>query len=283
MMSEPLRLPIRVFSDLHLGNRASLVVSPESVAPLFEGVGTVILNGDTFDLRHPKQGEADPAPDCPFEPIAARAGCRLVKVAGNHDPDCSPVHHLDLLEGRVLLTHGDVLYPEIAPWSRFAEQFRQMIARELEELQNPAGHSLEHLLQTNKKVARQILDQPHFYFPTNESFARHLLRYLWPPTRILRILGSWRRLPGSASDLAVNHRPAARFIILGHTHFPGIWKRGNRVIINTGSFLPWLGRLCVEFHSDRLEVRRIRHRNGLFRPGKVVRSWSLASGDAHGG
>jgi len=274
-MSEPLRFPIRILSDLHLGNRASQVESPEMVAPLFKDMGTVILNGDTFDLRHARSPGSDTIPSDPFEALASEQGCDLMKIAGNHDPDCSQLYHLDLMDDRVLVTHGDVLYPEIAPWSRFASQFRLMIKNELQELQNPEGHTLEHLLETNKKVAREILTQPHFYFPTNEGFSRHLLRYLWPPLRIFRILGCWYRLPRSAVDLADNHRPKARFLVMGHTHYSGIWTRRGRVVINTGSFLPWLGRLCVDLHPDRLRVRRIRRRNGQFTPGRVIRTWHL--------
>ncbi len=274
-MSEPLRFPIRILSDLHLGNRASQVESPEMIAPLFKGMGTVILNGDTFDLRHTRTPGSDTLPADPFEALALEQGCDLMKIAGNHDPDCSQIYHLDLMDDRVLVTHGDVLYPEIAPWSRFASQFRLMIENELQELQNPEGYTLEHLLDTNKKVAREILTQPHFYFPTNEGFSRHLLRYLWPPLRIFRILGCWFRLPRSAVDLADNHRPKARFLVMGHTHYPGTWTRRGRVVINTGSFLPWLGRLCVDLHPDRLGVRRIRRRNGQFTPGRVIRTWPL--------
>ena len=260
--------PIRIFSDLHFGNRASLVTSAHAVAPLFDGVATVILNGDTFDLRHPQGREDEPVSTCPFEDMAAKTGCTLIKVAGNHDPDCSAVHHLDLMDGRILVTHGDVLYPEIAPWSRFAAQFRAMIATELAELGHPESHTLEHLLETNKKVAREILKQPHFYFPTNEGFLRHLTRYLWPPFRLFRILDCWRRLPGSAVEMAECHRPEATLLIMGHTHYPGVWTRRGRTVVNTGSFLPWLGRLCVDLHPDRAEVRRIRYGKGQFEPGR---------------
>ena len=277
--AEPLAYPIRILSDLHYGNRASQVTSPRSVAPLFQGMGTVILNGDTFDLRHAQREGTDSTPECSFETLAAEAGCRLIKVAGNHDPDCSTVYHLDLMDKRVLITHGDVLYPEIAPWSRFAAQFRAMIETELAELGHPEEHTLEHLLETNKKVAREILNQPDFYFPTNEGFFRHLLRYLWPPFRVLRILDCWRRLPGCAVELAEQHRPEATLLIMGHTHYPGIWKRRGRTVINTGSFLPWLGRLCVDLHPDRVEVRRIRHRNGQFEPGRLKRKNQVLAPD----
>jgi len=269
-MIDTTRYPIRILSDLHLGNRASLVVSPDTVAPLFEGSGTVILNGDTFDHRHRESGKNPANPVEIFETLARRKGVELIVISGNHDPDYSPVHHLDLANGQILVTHGDVLYPEIAPWSCFAAQFRQMVRTELEELENPVGYSLEYLLATNKRVARRILAQPHFYFPTNEGFLRHLIRYLWPPFRILRILGSWRRLPASAAKLADDHRPNARFIIVGHTHFPGIWKRRNRLVINTGSFLPLLGRRLVDIREDNLEVRKIRQIRHAFHPGRVV-------------
>ncbi len=274
-MIDSIRYPIRILSDIHLGNRASLVTEPEKVAPLFQGVGTVVLNGDTFDHRRREPGKAPTHPVELFEVLAKREGVELVMIAGNHDPGCSPVYHLDLADGQILVTHGDVLYPEIAPWSQFAAQFREMIQKELDELENPGGHTLEHLLATNKSVARQILTQPHFYFPTNEGFVRHLLRYLWPPVRIPRILGSWRRLPVSAANLAEDHRPRARFIVVGHTHYPGIWTRQGRCVINTGSFLPLLGRRLVDIHEDRVEVRKMRRSNGRFEPGRVVRRMAL--------
>jgi predicted phosphodiesterase len=274
-MIDSIRYPIRILSDIHLGNRASLVLEPEVVAPLFQGVGTIVLNGDTFDHRRRERGKAPNHPIELFENLARREGVELVMIAGNHDPDCSPVYHLDLAHGQILVTHGDVLYPEIAPWSHFAVQFREMIQKELDELENPGGYTLEHLLATNKSVARQILTQPHFYFPTNEGFIRHLLRYLWPPVQILRILGSWQRLPVSAAQLAEDHRLEARFVIVGHTHFPGIWNRQGRCIINTGSFLPLLGRRLVDIHEDHLKVRKIRRSNKRFEPGRVVRRMAL--------
>lgn len=275
-MIDPIRFPIRILSDLHLGNHASTVRTAEVILPLFEGTGTIVLNGDTFDHRHRERGKAPTYPVEMFEELAERAGTNLVVIAGNHDPDASSVHHLDLMDGQILVTHGDVLYPEIAPWSQFAEQFREMIRKELDELENPVGHSLEHLLATNKSVARQILTQPHFYFPTNEGFYRHLLRYLWPPSRIPRILGSWRKLPTSAAKLAEDHRPDARFVIVGHTHYPGVWTRQGRCVINTGSFLPLLGRRLVDIHEDHLEVRKISRRGGVFHPGRVVRRFKLS-------
>jgi predicted phosphodiesterase len=277
-MIDSIRYPIRIISDIHLGNRASLVLEPEKVAALFQGVGTVVLNGDTFDHRRRERGKAPNHPIELFENLAWREGAELVMIAGNHDPDCSTVYHLDLAHGQILVTHGDVLYPEIAPWSHFAAQFREMIRKELEELEHPSLHTLEHLLATNKSVARQILIQPHFYFPTNEGFIRHLLRYLWPPVRILRILGSWQRLPVSAAELAEDHRPQARFIIVGHTHFPGVWNRRGRCIINTGSFLPLLGRRLVDIHEDRVEVRKIRRSVNAFHPGRLVKQYALIAG-----
>jgi predicted phosphodiesterase len=277
-MLDPIRFPIRILSDLHLGNNASMVRSAEVVLPLFEGTGTVVLNGDTFDHRHRELGKVPTQPVEIFEALADRAGTDLIVISGNHDPDSSTVYHLDLMDGRILVTHGDVLYPEIAPWSHFAAQFREMIRKELDELENPGRYSLEHLLATNKSVARQILTQPHFYFPNNEGFFRHLLRYLWPPSRIFRILNSWQRLPISAAKLAEDHRPDARFVIVGHTHYPGTWTRQGRRIINTGSFLPVLGRRLVDVHQDRLEVRKIRQSSHAFHPGRLVKRYSLTAG-----
>ena len=156
-----------------------------------------------------------------------------------------------------------------------------MLKKELDELQNPMGHTLEHLLVTNKKAALEILRQLDFYFPTNEGFLRHLIRYLWPPFRVFRIFGSWQRLPRSAAKLAEFHRPKARFVIVEHTHYPGIWSRRNHQIINTGSFLPGLGRLLVDIHEKHLEVRKIRRTKGAFHQGRIVRRYEFWTPNYH--
>jgi predicted phosphodiesterase len=46
-------------------------------------------------------------------------------------------------------------------------------------------------------------------------------------------------------------------VLIGHTHYAGVWERDGRIVVNTGSFLPFSGRSMVRLTTDRLEVRKI--------------------------
>ena len=100
---------------------------------------------------------------------------------------------------------------------------------------------------------------------------------VWPPWRGLAILHTWLVLPGRAAELARRHRPKAKFVLTGHIHRPGVWRRGadGVVVVNTGSFCRPLGGYVVDLTSDRLTVRRIEVRQGDFHPGGVVAEFSL--------
>jgi hypothetical protein len=64
-------------------------------------------------------------------------------------------------------------------------------------------------------------------------------------------------------------RPQAHVVLIGHTHYPGVWHRSGRVVINTGSFLHYMSALAVIIDGERLEVRLVNQRNGKFTLGKV--------------
>jgi predicted phosphodiesterase len=101
---------------------------------------------------------------------------------------------------------------------------------------------------------------------------------IWPPLRIFRILRAWREEPVRAADLAKRHRPAAKFIVSGHTHRPGIRRLPSGLtLINTGSFCPPLGGLCVDISADVLIVRRVEMRKGELHPGERLAEFPLRS------
>ena len=54
--------------------------------------------------------------------------------------------------------------------------------------------------------------------------------------------------------------------------------RGERVVINTGSFLPFSGRVGVRLEPHRLEVRAIHRRNGEWHFGRTLRTYELPAG-----
>lgn len=48
-----MKLPVRIFSDLHPGHQASRIFDMEKLRPLFRGAGTVLFNGDTWEELSP--------------------------------------------------------------------------------------------------------------------------------------------------------------------------------------------------------------------------------------
>jgi predicted phosphodiesterase len=92
---------------------------------------------------------------------------------------------------------------------------------------------------------------------------------------------AWRDTPALVRAVARAERPAARVVVLGHTHYPGMWNApraegepGLRVV-NTGSFARPFGGLFVELTGERVRVVRIVEAGGEFRPGRVVAEWTL--------
>jgi predicted phosphodiesterase len=197
-------------------------------------------------------------------------------ITGNHDPDLSKSHFADLAQGRVFATHGDILFRSIVPWGRDAAMVTRQIGEELAKL--PAGRAevFEDRIEAYRRVAARV-SQRHQAEPNP---AKYLLRILfdtsWPPWRIANLFAAWRVSPGRAADLARRHRPGARFILVGHTHRPGVWRFPDGIVaINTGSFCPPLGALTVDLWGDRLIVRRVLRKRGAFLPGGPVAEFPL--------
>jgi len=268
---------IRIFSDLHYGERSSRVRSLKQLAPLLDGVDTLILNGDTLDTRHGPYPEHTAAVVAEVKEFLGRATPKIIPLSGNHDPDFSALHALELANGRVLVTHGDTLFEDIVPWGRDAPDIRRQIAAGLAALTPAERDSFAAQAAIYRRVSAAL--------PQRHQAERNLFKYVvsfirdtfWPPTRFLHVLRAWREAPERAAALARQHWPEARFIILGHLHRPGIWQsRDGRVVINTGSFCPPFGACLVDLTPGRLVVRRIAARGGAFYPGRQVAEFALA-------
>jgi predicted phosphodiesterase len=89
------------------------------------------------------------------------------------------------------------------------------------------------------------------------------------------IMKAWQEVPRRAANLAQIFRPEARFVIVGHTHFPGAWKVAQRVIINTGSFVPYFGACAAIIESGRIEFRQINSCQDRFVIGKLLRNFAV--------
>lgn len=263
----------RILSDIHYGDRASIVTSLDQLGPLANGVETLVSNGDTTDNRPGPDPEELAAHAAALAGFIAGAPAEVRLLSGNHDPTLSEVHHLDL-PGGVLVTHGDLLFEEIVPWSEVADQARELV----EASRRAPGRTcrLEDLLAAHREAAARIprhVDPTLHGSRTAVGLVRDALQFA---PKALRILRAWRDAPRLGSGLLATHRPTARFLVIGHTHRAGVWRRADgRVVINTGSLCPPSGRLLVDLDSDELRVRRIDRRGGDFHPGKVVARFAL--------
>jgi predicted phosphodiesterase len=267
--------PILILSDLHLGHRASRIKHPEQLIPILRGAGSVIFNGDTSEMRTSEDRQLGRKLAADLARICHQVGRKAFFVNGNHDPTVSATNHLDLADDAILVTHGDILFLEVAPWSRDAGHYRKKHLQILEGL-SPEGYvDFEKRLLASKRtsIELQMLETP--LTRGRLSSFRLLLRNCWPPWRPLMIIKAWSEVPELAADLARVFRPEARFVIVGHTHCPGTWQVESRVIINTGSFVPYFGACVAILEGGRLEVRQINLRQGQFVIGKMLHNFTV--------
>jgi predicted phosphodiesterase len=268
---------IRIVSDVHYADRGSRVRSLGQLRPLLEGATSFVFNGDTLDTRPDRDAKRTARLRSEVLDFFASAGTPVRFLTGNHDPDLAAEHELEFAAGRVLVTHGDVLFDNIVPWSRDAAMIRGKIIAALAALPEDDNCRLEKRLSAFRSVAATI---PQLHQSEKDPF-RYAIRLagdtVWPPQRALTILRAWREAPGRAAALAARHRPKARFILIGHTHRPGVWKMPSGiVVINTGSFCRPFGAMAAEISREHIRVRRVEFKRGAFHPGPKVAEFSLS-------
>lgn len=273
-MAEP---PIRIVSDVHYADRSSRVRSLDQLRPLLEGAAAFVFNGDTLDTRPDRNPARTAMRRREVLDFFAGAGTPVTFLTGNHDPDLSRLHAVEFGGGRVLVTHGDVLFDAIVPWAKDAPAIRQKILAALAAIPAGSGSRLEGRLAAFRSVAATI-PQRHQSEPDPLRYALRLAGdTVWPPQRLLSILRAWREAPGRAAALARGHRPRARFIVIGHTHIPGVWRTASGiVVVNTGSFCRPFGAMAAEVAADSIRVRRVAFARGGFRPGSTVAEFGLS-------
>jgi predicted phosphodiesterase len=264
----------RILSDLHFDDASSQVRSLAMLRPLLDGADRVIINGDALDSQVIAHG---PELIAEVKTFFAAHTPETHFIAGNHDPDISPVNELLLANGQIWLTHGDVFFEYLAPWSVNLPEYRRRIHALRDHL--PPGER-DHL-ETRYRILREVsVGLPAEHDPADRSLW-HLFtrgaRIMVNPRRPLSMVHAWTTSPRTAATMAAKHHPSARFVIFGHIHHPGIWtKHRPHIVINTGSFTPPRGALMVEFDEKNLRVRRIDRRRDAFHPGKVIAEFPLA-------
>lgn len=263
--------PTIIISDLHLGHRASQIRDPEELVPILKEARSVIFNGDTVEMRTPVDRPVGRHMAAVIARLCHSIGCRATFVNGNHDPAVSKIDHLDLMDGRILVTHGDILFLGVAPWSRQALAYRKIHLRALANLGPDALMNFEKRLLAAKRtsIKLQLMERP----VTEHSKAPKLavlVQQFWPPHRPFMILHAWLQTPTLAARLCDLFRPNSKYVIVGHTHYPGFWKRGPVTVINTGSYVLRFGALAVLLHGESIEIRKVIKQKEGFALGKRV-------------
>ena len=268
---------IRIFSDLHYGDRASGWTSLKGLRPLFEGTESIVLNGDTIDTRPSREPEASASAVRAVREFFNTDAPTVTWLTGNHDPDISEGHLLELAQREILVTHGDILFENLVPWGRDARLLETRIQSELAALPLAQRQDLSHRFQAARRAAATI--------PQRHQAEKHPLKYalgfvadtVWPPTRVLKVLQAWRETPARADNFLKQYAYPARFFVMGHTHRLGITALpGGAILMNTGSLCPPGEAGVVDVSADRVCLRRVRKRGDEFRLGETIAEFALA-------
>jgi predicted phosphodiesterase len=268
---------VRVLSDLHFGHSACVIDEAHQLAPLLEGADTIVFNGDTLEERAGPFVRRSEEMLVDLREACRAAGAKPVFLTGNHDPGAWDRHYLDLAGGKVFVTHGDAFFELISPWSKNIHETRAGI------LEIRARYSAGELreLDTLMACTKEACKHTHIYEKSGSNGFLNRVRVLtaemWPPRRPAAILHSWATAPGRAFDLLGEHRPDAKAILFGHTHFPGIWKKNGATALNTGGYLGTLNARAIDIpaHGNSLTYHRVQKRGGRFHRGRAVKTLDL--------
>lgn len=238
-----LPLPIRLVSDWHLGHPGSRVESIAQVEYLLEGVGTFVMVGDgREELVEGWRARADELWNELQEACRSR-GIVFVALTGNHDPGVSSEGWLKLFAGRILVTHGDMIYETASPWSRELFSNRQAVSDFLAER---ACQSLNDRWRCAQEVGRLL--RPKEKMPCH--FLGYLKLALWPPERLLEVGRVWAGFAKEAGKFAEVFSAESEVVICGHFHRPGEFVVGERRVWNLGSLMKMSKALALDVDEE---------------------------------
>jgi predicted phosphodiesterase len=254
---------IVILSDLHLGRRHCAARSADALRPLWDGAAHLVINGDVAEVHHPRHWTDAARQTLRLFDLCESDRVELTLLSGNHDPFITDLRHLHLAGGLVFVTHGDVLHPAVSPWSPAGARMRAAHEAALAALEPEQRGALESRLSATQHAAYAEWDQLQAL--ADEARQSTVMGMLIRPWALVQVIAYWRAFPDLAAEFAARHTPAARFIVLGHTHRPGVWRIGDRMIINTGSFgFPGTPRAVI-IEDGVLSVWRIRFRRRAYR------------------
>jgi UDP-2,3-diacylglucosamine pyrophosphatase LpxH len=260
----------RLFSDLHLGHPASTIRDVTELFPLFENCRRVILNGDTVETCSGALAEISLERAGDLFSRMGEKGIKTVVLPGNHDPDREGPTLLELEDGELVVTHGDICFRYGSPWSPWLRKVKgKLDAAEAEA----GGFSMARTVEARAALAKAYARAFH---PRPRRFTGFLGKLetishaAWPPSTPLAILDIWKNGPERVAKWMEEFTPRAKVLVMGHTHRAGMWQHRDRWVINTGAFHPFTRPHFVEWEPGRLRLVEIERRRGAFQPGRTV-------------
>lgn len=255
-----------ILSDIHFCRSRSSAVSPEQLRPLWSGCDALVLNGDTTEAHAKSRSGASEQHTQTLVELASKDGVRTTLICGNHDPVVSNIESLWFCDKRVLVFHGHAPFPTITPWNWRSKYIAEVRLKSLAE----SGDGFEEQLAAVRKAS---FDAVSGAFRIHRPSMPHMLAL--GPRAAFRVLYCWWKFPSLVSAWVENYASTASFIITGHTHHAGIWKRKNRVIINTGCFgFPSHPRAVI-IDDNKLTVYRLRLKHSDYSFGRICGSWDV--------
>ncbi len=242
-----------ILSDLHLGRPRLAAISADALRPLWRDCTRLIIHGDLAEVHSPTHWGAAARHTLRLHDLCEEDSVELTLLSGNHDPYITDVRYLELADGSIFITHGDVLHPAIAPWSPRSGILREAHDRAISAIPEAERDRLD----TRLKVS-QFASHQEWAEMASEAARSTVPRMLMRPWRVAQVLWYWHRFPRLAASFLAQHAVQARIGIFGHTHRAGVWAVNDRTIINTGAF-GFPGRpLGVIVDDDACEVRVMR-------------------------
>ena len=245
---------VRFISDLHLAHKRSTAPSPAELVAQMEGVGMLVLCGDTVELRDSgSTREKSLALREELRALCAERGIQLIELAGNHDPAIEPML-ARFWGGRVAAMHGHAVLDAVSPWSReymeHKKAVRAIIAAHPESaMQGSLSARLERTRLITLELARPATRQAP---ARKRSFLQELYHCFWPPSRPFCIVWNWLTCGRRTEKWLRRYLPEAELLVFGHFHRSGRWRYGKRTLLNTGAWFEHATPYAVDMKDGQL-------------------------------
>lgn len=242
---------VRFISDLHLAHKRSTAPTPAQLLEHMEGVGMLVLCGDTVELREQGSQVEKQSLACREElrRLCEQKGIYLIELAGNHDPYVEPML-ARLWGGKVVAMHGHAVLDVVSPWSREYLEHKEAVHTILAE--HPEPESLTARLERTRLVALELARQIPEGDKKRRSLFRELRHCFWPPGRPLRIVWNWITCGARTERWMRRYTPEAEVLVFGHFHRSGRWIAGTRTMLNTGAWFEHATPYAVDMKDGQL-------------------------------